>query len=820
MAREVALNLQDPLTKWIWTAEARNQRHYFMFARRRFRLGRGLKKALLHISACDHYRLYVNGEYQGRGPQRGDPKWQTYDTYNITSLLKAGENSVAVQVYRYGVLNNYTRDTLGGLFVRLEMAFVGGKTEVLGTDDKWKVRAAKGWNREAKTLNEVALGEVTEVLDSRLDPADWRQTAFDDEAWEKATVIPRGEEPCPNLFSRDIPRLVEKEVYPKEVCSLKESVIIHSTAVDIPELLTQEYHRPLERCKIGNPEGLLRPGGEPTVVTLPAVPRDTTWEGDFHPHILVDFGRLLNAFPRVEVEGPAGTTIDLAYGQKLYAGRIVPMGGARYADRCIFRGGRQVWEVFQYKNFRYLQITVRGAPGQVKIHCASANTYRYPLTQKGRFACSDEVLTKVWQACINTMDLCTDDGYMDTSLREKRNWLGDGSHGLPAIYAGFGDIAMTPRYFKMTCWGGIGDGMLRSFYPGTDWPHEGMDMPKGLIPHHTLVWAMRFWEHWELFGQREILENAFPVLEGLAQWWGRNRDADGLLFHLPYWNWLDWSKADMRGESFATNAFYIKLLEDLANIAEVLGYPQKAPAYRQEANQIRQMLRTRFWDEKRGLFQDAYWERKLTGVVSELGNALAVLFDIADAKQARLIMAHLANPPEEMALSTPLFTYYIMQAFAKVGHLQDMLDYIRRRYGHMVANGETIWEAWHYRWPLAHCAGTTPAFVLSTDILGIRPLGAGFQRCRISPAVDLLEEASGIFPSVRGNIGVAWKRDDEALRLQISLPADLEGEVVLPGTVVRGKVLSVDGRRPPAVRRRGDLTLRVNKRKSEIVVAS
>jgi len=848
---ETALNLKDHLARWIWTSDARNLRHYFMFARRRFELRRRPRKALLFVSACDHYRLYVNGRYLGRGPQRGDPKWQTYDTYDVTALLAPGVNVVALQVYRYGVLNILTRDTLGGAFARLEMAADGARgDEVIGTDDGWKVRAAAGWDREAKEIS-GGVG-ITEVLDSRRDPGDWMATSFDDSGWDNATVVPRNSEPCPVLLPRDIPMLEEREVFARSVCDVTESLVINQTATDIPWLLGQEIHQPLRHCKVNNPRGLLRPASRPTVVTLPSLARDAdVFDGHFNPHLLLDFGRIVNAFPRVEVEAPAGTMVDLTYGQELIGGRIVPISGlGRFGDRCILRGGRQVWELFEYKNFRYLQLTIRNAAGPVRIHCVSANTYRYPMTQRGRFACSDPVLTKTWQACVNTADLCADDGYMDSAAREKRNWLGDGSHGVPAIYAGFGDVALTARYFRMTGWGGIGDGMLRCYYPGTDFRTEGSEIPV-LIPHHTLVWATRFWENWELFAHRDILENALPVLEGLVSWFRRNRDPDGLLSHLPYWNWLDWTPADLRGENLATNAFYLRMLEDIARIAEVLGQPEKAPGYRAEADHLRQALRTRFWDRRRGLFLDSYLKGRLTGVASELGNALAVLYDIADARQASQVMAQLARPSTWIAPVTPLFAYYVMQAYCHVGDRKGLIDFIHRRYGPMVAISDTIWESWdryagrgnlepahtdapdvfpggvvtspwaNYRpgsVALAHCGGAPAALVLSTHVLGVRPLGAGFERCRIAPAFDLLDEAEGVFPSVKGDIGVAWKRARGKLSLRVTLPRGVEGEAVIPASVVGNKKVQVNGRGFTEVEFGADVTIRLRQRRNEIAV--
>lgn len=57
-------------------------------------------RATLHLFAFTRYRLYINGEYAGRGPSRFQNQRPEYDTREISSLLKKGSNSIAVLVHR------------------------------------------------------------------------------------------------------------------------------------------------------------------------------------------------------------------------------------------------------------------------------------------------------------------------------------------------------------------------------------------------------------------------------------------------------------------------------------------------------------------------------------------------------------------------------------------------------------------------------------------------------------------------------------------------------------------------------------------------
>ncbi len=78
---------------WIWTDQDDKlaERNRFVRFRRRFAWNGG--KAVLHITADSRYILYVNGEYRGQGPARGWPQYYQYDSYDLTSYLREGENT-------------------------------------------------------------------------------------------------------------------------------------------------------------------------------------------------------------------------------------------------------------------------------------------------------------------------------------------------------------------------------------------------------------------------------------------------------------------------------------------------------------------------------------------------------------------------------------------------------------------------------------------------------------------------------------------------------------------------------------------------------
>jgi hypothetical protein len=373
-------------------------------------------------------------------------------------------------------------------------------------------------------------------------------------------------------------------------------------------------------------------------------------------------------------------------------------------------------------------------------------------------------------------------------------------------------VPVVRRYFQLVQQGPLGDGMLRMFFPGSDFVDARTKIAMA-IPQHALVWAARVMEHYRFFCDRAFLDGLYPTMRDLDGWCQRHVNADGLLDRLPYFSWLDWTPIDIRGASFGTNAFYLHMLDDLAAMADILGRQEEKAAWERKAARLRAALRERFWSEDRGVFVDSIYRGEQTGIASELGNALSLLFDIADGARAPRVADALEADDRRLAPATPLFFHYVAQALFGAGRAGAALGLIAARFARMMEISGTVWEGWsrHAMLPhitetsaeipavvpggridaviaahrpcavsLAHCGGLGSGLLLLTDVLGIQPRGAGFDGCVISPRIELLEKASGRFPSSRGSIAAGWERRGGVVRVFAELPAGMDGELRLP----------------------------------------
>ena len=104
--------------------------------RKNFKLDRQPESFVVNVSADNRYRLFVNGTPVCYGPARGDLNHWYFETVDIASLLKAGENTLAAIVWNAGPYTPGAQMTLKtGLIVQGNTALEA----LVNTGPDWKV---------------------------------------------------------------------------------------------------------------------------------------------------------------------------------------------------------------------------------------------------------------------------------------------------------------------------------------------------------------------------------------------------------------------------------------------------------------------------------------------------------------------------------------------------------------------------------------------------------------------------------------------------------------------------------------------------------
>src|SRR5882757_5215298 len=103
-----AQTLVTPDARWTsklwdahWIAPQANATAVVYF-RKSFTLAEKPSRFIIHISGDSRYRLFINGQYAGEGPQISDLRHYRFESLDISDLLIAGKNTAAIQVWNLG----------------------------------------------------------------------------------------------------------------------------------------------------------------------------------------------------------------------------------------------------------------------------------------------------------------------------------------------------------------------------------------------------------------------------------------------------------------------------------------------------------------------------------------------------------------------------------------------------------------------------------------------------------------------------------------------------------------------------------------------
>jgi len=814
---------------WIWDRPPVPERNAYTYFRKEFTLSGPATGASASITADSRYQLFVNGRFIGRGPVRAEPRFQSYDTYDLVPFLQSGPNVVAAVVHFFGESNEQYLLGRGAFLFEAGITTAAALPLTVKSDSTWQALRSSAWNVSSTRENES--NGFTEIYDARLEPVGWTRPGFDGSAWAVPFVIGRPPQaPWSSLVPRDIPFLYERDLKPMAVVQVGE--VARNAGADpmiVAAQVKSESVDPATTVSVANVDYLVSGSGSVATVTTTAPNRDAV--------IVLDLGRVVSGYPFVSLDGAAGTIVDVSFSEWLDGNRVTPVkapvrfegfeGPSMYtADRITLRQGPFRWQRFFHSGLRYIQLTVRDAAQPVRIGAAGAAFTSYPYALRGRFRSSDDLLSRIWNVGAYTVLVNSFDVFTDCPWREKGQWM---DMPTPLVsYNAFGDQAIAARYLRSTAQSeNSGGGRLFFPYPSF-FSFE--------LPDQTMWWGMHLWQYHLHFGDPAVVADLYPTLVRLNAWFQAHLSPRGsLLASWPndgprvLWPWIDHghrvganTPGLKLGEMAALDALYYKFLLDAANLARAVGRVDDASAFDAQSRLLKDRINANYWDATAGI----YWDDPARTIRGEQASVLAVLYGIAPPDQWTRILNGVMDADFKVGDSSPHFYFFILDALAKAGMYDRALDTIRARWGDMLAQGATTWwEGWKFDvdffgqpWrageqhnlSLAHGYGAAPTYFLTTLALGVRPVAPGFSRFLVAPNPGTgLDWAEGAVPSPRGTIPVSWARGSQIFSLALTVPAGTVATVSVPRMpldeiVSDGVVVWRGGPVPP-----GDARLRI-----------
>jgi len=716
---------------------------------------------VVRVSADNRYRLFVNGASVSVGPARSDLMHWRYERVDLAPFLRAGSNLIAATVWNWG-------DSMPTAQISLRTGFLleGEESDAINTGESWQVVQDNAYGftmPEHEAIGGYYVAAPGEDFDGNVHPWGWDDrdggSARESVAWTPAVTIGA----FPGLSRGSAPhgtagewQLVESQLPPMEETHERFAAIRRTSGVEAePELLT---------------------GMQDLVI-----PANT------QAAVLLDRGRLTNAYPVLLASGGTGANMRLTYAESLYdadgnKGDRNAIEGKTIkgvSDTIAFDGGdRRRFQPLWWRTYRYVQLDIETGEDPLALHDIHGVFTAYPMQQNAAFSSDQDWIGPIWDINWRGLRLSAYDTFMDTPYWEQLQYVGDTRiEALVTLYNS-GDDRLVRNALTLINQSRMPDGLTTSRYPTDE---------TQIIPPFSLWWSAMVHDYWMHRDDPEFVRSFMPGVRGVMAWYEGQIDETGLLGPMPWWNFLDWAPkfpigmapGSRDGHSATLTLQFAYTLRRVAELEERFGQPAEAARFHALADQLGEAVREQAWDEERGLFADTPAKTSF----SQHANVLAVLAGVVPANEQKALMERVLAD-DSLIQATVYFRFYVDEAMMQAGLGDRYLERLDL-WQEMIRIGLTTTpESPEPTRSDSHAWATHPNYHLLASVLGVRPASEGFGTISIAPMLGEMQHASGTIPHPSGPISVTLRRaGSNGLDGEIELPPGLHGTFDWDGEV-------------------------------------
>ncbi|MDO4756175.1 MAG: family 78 glycoside hydrolase catalytic domain [Parabacteroides sp.] len=694
--------------------------------------GKG-EKALLHINSLGYHEAYINGKPVSEAVL--NPAVSQFEkrslicTYDITPLLKKGENDLVLWLGKGWYQDGLAGVVAGGPYVKaqIEQLNKGVSTPILATDASWQGResgySSTGtwqWSRfggERVDANQL----LPDLTSASLKQADWTPAVI--AAIPEHQVSPQMVE-----FNQ-----IQKEMHP---------IACHS-------------------------EG------------------DTAW--------IYDMGTNLVGWTKINLPPLAkGQEVRISYCDFLDEKgqfREIQFQKIYHDDYYIAKGVNKEHFInkFNYQAYRYLRIVnVEKAP---ELSDITAYLIHTDYDGTSTFACSDQDLNAIHDMVQYTLRCLTLGGYMvDCPHLERLGYGGDGNASTLTAQTMFN---LSPLYLNwMQAWadcmreGGSMPHTAPNPYKAGGGPYWCGFIISASWQSYVNYGDRRLLERYYPYMQQWLGYAEANSEKGLLKTWPNTEYRN--------WFLGDWAtpegiiQTDPTSIDVVNNSYLVVCYETISRIAKVLGKEADIPAYQAKAEALKQAVHKHYFHpEKKSYSTETQIDLifpMLAGVTpkEEIPHVENSLYQIT----ADRFKGHLSTG----LVGIPIITEWAIKN-KKADFMYSMLkkrDY--PSYLYMVDNGATtMWEHWNgERSHIHNCYNGIGSWFYQA-LAGIRPdeQAPGYKHFFIEP--QIIEPLTWVEASQKtpyGLVKVRWEKKEGALNLQVTIPNGSKATLVLPSETI------------------------------------
>lgn len=728
--------------------------------RKSFSLAEKPVDARLYIAGLGYYEAFLNGEKTGAAVL--DPGWTDYGkhtlytTYPVHHLLQAGENVLGVMLgngwYNPMPIDHFGRWNLREILTIGQPKLIAELHLTFADGRKEVILSDDSWKHGDSW---ILYNDVYlgERHDGRLKVDGWAQPGFDDSDWAAAVVT---DGPGGAL----VPQL--------------------QPAIEITKRLTAAKITQLE------------PGVQ-----------------------VVDFGQNFAGWIRLNIQGQAGDTIRLRYGELLHEDGSVnglTTVATQLKEAFRLRGGPGVpltaWqedtyivggqasEVYQqhftFHGFRYVQIW--GYPETLQSGDIEGLRLNAKLENAGQFHCSNEDFNRLQEVCEWTFLSNVFSIESDCPGREKFGYGGDMVTAGEAYIFNY-DMA---NFYRKAVQDFADEVRPQGGMPEIA-PDVGIDSKTLGDGSGPIGWQLAFPFLQDLiyrfYGDRQLLETHYPAAKNLVAFLQSVAENNRINIGLS-----DHALLNEKPEAFTSTAFYYHIVKLTARFAEILGQEADKKQYDTLAESIKTVLLAEEYNRANGCFANC----------NQTAQTFALWYDLMPAAERDQVYARLEDSIQTAwngHLSTGIFGTKMLLDILREDQRPDLAYLVTNQadfpgWRNMLANGATtLWESW--RGETNAPSHNHPMFGSISEwfyrsVLGINPApdAVACDRWQLTPQLTRqIPEAEGRYTSVRGTVSSKYQQTEAALHWTVEIPANTQATLQVPIGGFADPEIEVNGQR-------------------------
>jgi hypothetical protein len=499
-----------------------------------------------------------------------------------------------------------------------------------------------------------------------------------------------------------------------------------------------------------------------------------------------DLPEIVQGYSLLEFDAEDGSVLETAY--------LLPE--KHDSGKCSYtaRPGVQTW--MGGDTFAFNRLRVRLTSGAATLRAVRAVEVRYPFDRAASFACSDPFLDRLWSICARSLELLSEDSYVDCADRERVEWTdntppafdctrvtmrGPDADGKPF----WGDNRLLKALLRRIALTQQPDGQMKAHSCSERWDIHA------IMEDRSCDWVIQLRAYYESSDDAALVKELWPALVRLLQWFLDRRTQRGLV-QAREWEMWDNPLRYQVCEGAGLNALVYRALADAAYLAGRIGETGAAARFEAEAGKLRADFNALLWNTAEGAYDSGLFGpgsklaaqmngRVFPGPIVDgrykptvQAALLALYCGIVPAERVdavrRWVLAHLDDLKGIMSY---YFLFDALYAMQEAPRDADALHAMQNGWKDQVeCPWQTTWEALHGG-SKAHIYGMVPGYYLTAFVLGARrqgPVAEG--KILIEPRCGDLEWARGTAVTEFGPVAMEWQRSSNgAVRLKFTTPA-------------------------------------------------